>query len=176
MNLLKNKTIIAAIITGILGLIAVGLNIYFQKPTTQQNHSGPGDNVARDKNLNVNIQPVSQDRYLNSEQKSCILKQISKYNTQDVSIELVGSVKQISNQTGAGIFVEPPDNETINYVKQIVNFLKENNYKIDGPYNVVSSYDSNEPLFEGLLIKQDNGEESVKIIVGRNDGKSFLCN
>lgn len=171
-KILNNKWVIGIGTAVIAGVI---LYILFGQQSLTQFHYGTGDNVGRDKITNVSVTSLPE-RELNEESKKCILAQISKLGGTEIDFQLFGSWKTVANQTGGGMFGTPPDNETVGYAKEIANFLIGKGYKVSDAYTAISSFDANEPAFEGLLIKKEIGDQKISILVGPNNGAPISCN
>ncbi len=146
---------------------------YSDKPVTQS-HTGSGDNVSGDKNVTYSVASLPS-RELNEQVATCILDQLSKIGGRRVSFELYGSWVTVKNETGGGMFGQPPDNETVNFTNEVTTLLKENNYQVDETYTSISSFSVDELAFTGFLIKKGNDEGSIFIHIGPNDGRQITC-
>ncbi|KXJ98083.1 MAG: hypothetical protein UZ19_OD1000803 [Parcubacteria bacterium OLB19] len=149
-------------------------NSISDKPITQS-HDGSGDNVAGDKNVTYSVGSLPV-RELNEQVASCILDQLSRIGGKIVTFELYGTWVTTKNETGGGMFGQPPDNETINFTKQIATLLKEKNYEVDEMYTSISSFNVDEPAFTGLLVKKGDDNNTISILIGPNDGRQVACN
>lgn len=171
------------ILIGILGLIIALISIpywYISKESKSdksvtQLHGGSGDNVAGDKNVVYSVDSLPA-RELNEQVASCILDQLSRLGGKIVTFQLYGSWVTIKNETGGGVFGQLPDNETINFAKQIATLLKDKKYEVDEMYTSISSFSVDDPTFTGLLVKKGDDDNTISILIGSNDGKQVQCN